>query len=211
MTAILDIEIRKSGPRKGRGWALRYAPDASHGFMTLPKLPRGVQQGRVSFPVAEGLVYMEDCHGARSFALVRTDGSMTPATPAQAATIKRSVAEWVGRPDLPPMPPAGILTVQTDNFGWVARITGRDAKWGLAREFLAPCDARTKVKVFSLTPGVWQVKGRQFRGPVREVLAVYPDGRCVEVDTAWVFGQLAIHEAREARVAATVAAFNQAV
>lgn len=190
MAAILDIEVRKGGARKGRGWALRYAPDGSRGFVTLPKLPRGVQQGRVSFPVGEGLVYMEDCHGARFYALVRTDGSVAPLSNAQAVVVKREVGEWVGRSDLPATPPKGIARLQTDNRGWVARIVGRDPKWGVARQFLTPCDARSKVKVYDLPAGVYEWAHKANGGGMRGLQWVTPEGEVRAVDRAWLFDNL---------------------
>lgn len=153
----------------------------------------------MTVPVAPGLVYLEDCHRKRAHYLVRETGEVVEVTRAQALVIRRDVAGWCARADLPAVAVAESLhRIQTAPSGWVARITGRDPKWGLERAFQDASEATPGRKTYSLPWGVYEVKGRLFGTAPREHLAVYPDGRVDPVTKAWVYEQLRAREAKAA-------------
>lgn len=80
---------------------------------------------------------------------------------------------------------------------WVAAITGRDPRFGLAREFLRPehtdyaranaVGSRGVCLIYHLAPGVYEVAAREsWQSTRRYFLRVHPGGRTEEIDRALV-------------------------
>lgn len=74
---------------------------------------------------------------------------------------------------------------------WMARITGPDARWGVARQFLNPVDkntsrsGRTGMATYLLEPGVYERReGRNRLRGNNGFFRVTDDGEIVDLDSA---------------------------
>lgn len=108
---------------------------------------------------------------------------------------------------VPTFPGAGLLhlaKLRSVFRPWVARITGPDERFGLAREFIEPRrdyreasnSGRGVILVFALRPGIHEVKeitsGRYFE---RRFVTVTPDGKIRATTSLELFELTGVHGA----------------